>query len=1356
MVTGLVVDGTGFEVLAGDERIGLRRVIGPADAALLTGLAGRYVRAVQARAEDSVFVGLGRELYAWLDGDQGQLTALLEKAPRPLVFEVRGPRSPSDAAWAVLRAPFELLARPDGGFLAEDALAQFCPVRRLGSPQAQPELDQFRLGLAFMASSPRGQHELDFEAEEAAILTAVGERRIDLMVDDTGDPEQLAQRLADAGGMPVVHLSCHGLNNWPDPSGGPGVPVLMMEDELGDGRPTTAADLVRLLAKRPRLLFVSACLTATGADTTGHLPPGNGHKGDPDPGGKDGLVAHSLATALVAAGMPAVIGWDGSVDDRAATLFATRLYQDLAKQGDLAEAAGDARRALLKSADPVVRADWHLARLWLGPAGGGPVVAGIRKRTLIPATHGTKTFLGRKQNVPVAAAEMFVGRRPQLQQALRALRSGDRAGVLLRGQGRLGKSSLAARIADRRPDLAVAVVFGDYSALGILDAIATAVRADPAARQLVQSGLAEVRERPEAIEAVLIDLLTGPCAQLGENNQRPLLLIIDDLEQILDPDPVGPHRVTPPQAPVLAAVLRAFNPAETDSRLLVTSRFTFTLNGLQDRLEDVQLPPLSKVAQRKLQRRQQDLTPAERLAERAGLAARALRVCRGNPGLQDLIGLKLVYGEHVSAERAEAAVAGMESYLRQGDLPADTEVRSFLEKLALDALLDEAGPASRALLRAATLFGMRVPESVIGVLAGQVGGSPDRLRGLGLLDPYPDIYDPARIALAAGPLATGRIGPLSPAEQAALAAFTAGPLFAAWGGATPRPFRDGVLDVQLARLALAADDAAITAVCAPGAVTSLLDGPAAGAFRLGQDAIGLLDRHGMPVPLELLRQTANAAVTSGDGETGEALLGRAVEQAEAEGAEGADPLGQARVIAERARHLITRGQPAQAEHDLRHAHQLFTAGGSELEAAVVMGTIADIAFQRGELDEALRIRREIELPVYERLGDTRETAITWGRIADIAYDRGELDEALRIRREVQLPVYERLGDTRATAVTWGQIADIAYDRGEVDEALRIRREVQLPVYERLGDTRATAVTWGQIADIAYRRGEVDEALRIRREVQLPAFERLGDTRATAVTWGRIADIAYRRGELDEALRIRREVQLPAFERLGDTRETAIAWGHIADIAYDRGELVEALRIRREVELPAFERLGDTRSTAIAWGRIADIAYRRGELDEALRIRREVELPVYERLGDTRSTAVTWGKIAHIAYQRGDYDEAAELQRKRLQVNKQLGDLDGIAAATWDLAQIDLKREDYESAFPRLIESFQIFSHLQRPDGIAAVGLTLGRLLIAAGQTDPARQVLDASLAAATKICRTDAIQQINELLNPPPAANEDT
>src|ERR1700730_17611759 len=62
VATGLAIDGTGFEVLAGDERIGSRRSISAADVEFLNGLASRYVRAVQAGSADGVFVQLGREL----------------------------------------------------------------------------------------------------------------------------------------------------------------------------------------------------------------------------------------------------------------------------------------------------------------------------------------------------------------------------------------------------------------------------------------------------------------------------------------------------------------------------------------------------------------------------------------------------------------------------------------------------------------------------------------------------------------------------------------------------------------------------------------------------------------------------------------------------------------------------------------------------------------------------------------------------------------------------------------------------------------------------------------------------------------------------------------------------------------------------------------------------------------------------------------------------------------------------------------------------------------------------------------------------------------------------------------------
>ncbi|MFF7394553.1 CHAT domain-containing protein, partial [Streptomyces scabiei] len=1020
MVTGLVVDLNGFELVVDGQRVGPRRKLQTSDVELLDAVAGQYVDAVRNGSKEQALLAVGRELYRWLDGDLGQLTRLLDEASAPLVFEVRAPARPSAAAWSLLRAPYELLAVPEGGFLAQ-APKLFAVARRLGHPGHAQALDGYRLGVAFMASAPRGQHELDFEAEEMAILSAVGETSLDLVVEDSGNPEHLGLRLSELGGMPVVHLSCHGLHNWRSGPDGPATPVLLMEDDLGDGCPTSAEALVGLLTPRPRLAFVSACLTATGADVTGHLPVGAGHRGGPAP--EPGVpVAHSMATGLVSAGIPAVIGWDGSVSDRAATRFAEHLYQQLSRRVEVAEAVARARSHVLACSDERQRGDWHLARLWLGPTGGGPLVAGIRKRQMVPPHHVTKTFLDRKHQLPVAAAEMFVGRRTEMQRTLRALRGGQKAGVLLHGQGRLGKSSLAARIADRHPNRAVAVVFGDYTPTAIVDAIADAVAANPEARTLIEQRRAEVRPQPDRLKPLLTDLLAGPCAQVVDDVRKPLLLIIDDFEQILTVNPDGPHRLAPEHATVFAHVLSAFDPAITDSRLLVTSRYTFTLNGLEGRLEPVQLQPLSSAAQRKLQRRQQDLAPAEYQAGRADLAQRALDVSCGNPGLQDLIGLRLVYSSQVDQARAEAAVADMEAYLHQGDLPADNaDIGEFLENLALDTLLGQAGPAHRDLLRACTLFTAPVPQPVIDVLAAAVGGSASRLCGLGLLDAFPDQYRPDIPALAVNALAAGRLTPLTLDERAALATVAAEPLYARWGGATPRPARGSDLDLQLTRLALAADNPAITADCAAAAVSALRQGPASTAAELGHQAITLLDRHNREVPVTLLRAVADAAVTSGDGDRADTLLHRAIQQTQTSDRQ-TNPAGHAALLYDHANRLITRGEVDQAEDLLHQARQLFTDAGDTRSAAMTWGQIADIHQQRGEVDEALRIHREVELPVYERIGDTRSAAMTWGQIADIHQQRGEVDEALRIRREVTLPAFERIGDTREAAVTWGRIA----------------------------------------------------------------------------------------------------------------------------------------------------------------------------------------------------------------------------------------------------------------------------------------------------------------------------------------------
>jgi tetratricopeptide (TPR) repeat protein len=344
---------------------------------------------------------------------------------------------------------------------------------------------------------------------------------------------------------------------------------------------------------------------------------------------------------------------------------------------------------------------------------------------------------------------------------------------------------------------------------------------------------------------------------------------------------------------------------------------------------------------------------------------------------------------------------------------------------------------------------------------------------------------------------------------------------------------------------------------------------------------------------------------------------------------------------------------------------------------------ADVLRARGELDEALRLRREEVLPRFERLGATRERALALGEIADILQARGGLDEALRIRREEVLPAFERLGSPREQAVARGEIADILQARGELDEALRIWKQEVLPVFERLGAVRERAVALGKIAGILQVRGKLDEALRIRKEEVLPAFERLGAVREQAEALGEIADILEARGELDEALRIWRKEVLPVFQSLGAVRERAVALGKVASILESHGAPTEALQIWQREVLPVFQRLGATRERAVAMGQVANILEALNAGNEAMELRVEV-LSIFERLGNVQDMLVGRARLAQLYLARrkpGDRDLAANL----LHAARQLAESRGLPEAT-EIQKIQRKHRLLPPLRPRRLSA----------------------------------------------------------------------
>ena len=966
---------------------------------LLESWAGRYAKSVETGDQDRVR-DIGREMLQWLN--QGNvLSEWLADSQRKLVIALTTGDENTDA---LLAAPWEVLA-DENGFLAEDRMKLFLPLRRVAPEATITEPDHLDLSLLFMAAAPEGQHELDYEAEEAAILEATrslrtGQPLVHLTVEESGELDVLAEQLAAAGPFDILHLSCHGDIVETE---GEMRHVLLLETEKGGVDSVEPNRLLTALGEIvPSLVFLSACRTGQRGHASG-LPGIEGRRdGFAETAGlfsaapcRDAgtTVAPEMAEPLlrqIATGVPHVLGWDGSVYDADAAAFAEALYDGLSKGETVAFAAAKARHAVMDAAESGAPGQhWHLARVYLGPGGGG-MLCDKAKTARPTAPPAALRFLDAQKQVRVARNNEFVGRRRQLQRLRRGF-AGEATGALIYGLGSLGKSSLAVRLADRMGEYQLGVVFGKYDGLSILEDLERA--ATPLLDQVFSKFAAKAAFRSEfdaMREAVRKDeaLLSAAIQFLFDRvfSKQPLLLVIDDFERALEDPTHGQPLVEPRPASrsALSALLSAFAAHQGLSRLLITSRYDFALPDGSGRNLAADLIRVPLVGMRPRERQKQwqakaRAESAEKLISEAdqGLVDKALLAAAGNPGLQDVLTRPILKGE---TEATRAAVEAITAWRKKDADPEDgNEALAFFTRMSFDKYADALTETERVVLTAACLFEeeVPVPRSALAAAATALGVTEpdlaiDRLLALGLLDNFgaksgwPGM--PELLHIAANPL----VRPLAPALSQAQAGEASDAALTALATAWRNDIGDFPFDMRgpsACHLALAAlhPEPEILEAAALAAVlyTFTKHGLAKEALKLAVPAINRLKKLGH-IPGHLLAgHTSDAAGQVGEVDLQEELLHLALKSSD---------LGR----------------------DSR---------------ALLLGRIADMLQARGDLDEALRIRTEESLPVYEALGDKRSLAVTKGKIADVLQERGDLDEALRIRTEEALPVYE-------TSVRW--------------------------------------------------------------------------------------------------------------------------------------------------------------------------------------------------------------------------------------------------------------------------------------------------------------------------------------------------
>ncbi|MEE8170152.1 MAG: CHAT domain-containing protein, partial [Phycisphaerae bacterium] len=629
--------------------------------------------------------GLGRRLYEWLDGSSERWLAKARNGEPGLAIHI-------DVEQRLRHLPWELLSQ-DHVFLCGQPGNPFTPVRRVnatarevGEPANRP------LRVLFMACSPHdAEPVLDYEAEERRILDATKNQEIELVVEERGSPEGLAERAEFHGRdhFDVLHLTGHATIQA-------GIPILLMEDDVGGSVEVTADDIVRALGNRwPRLIFLSGCKTGESAES-GVLP--------------------SLCEAVVQAGGPAVLGWALPVRDDAATAAAAILYHHLAVGMRIDEAVARARAELFEQKHD----DWHLLRLYADATPLAELVtpAATKGRARLQLRQAQVEFLDAGSRGEVCPREKFVGRRRPIQRCLRVLRSKQgsdeyREGVLLHGIGGLGKSSLAARLCERMERYQRFVWVGAIDELAVIGLLADRI-ADPKAGAILNEAKLTLKQR---LRGMLTDFIAD----------KPGLFVFDDFEQNVEGHAEGKPRLDqdgrgvlkPAALDVLRDLMEAIRQASSESRVIVTCRYRIPP---QSRTAELHEESLEHFQGAELEKKVKQLVA---LSPQAGtqreLREQAMRLAAGNPRLLERLDavLRDEFTNHV------ALLAALEA-----------KAEEFREETLLKALLEQQSPDARKLVAMLAVCDLPIDRAAVEAIAGDHPVDPhlQRIVGPGLLE----------------------------------------------------------------------------------------------------------------------------------------------------------------------------------------------------------------------------------------------------------------------------------------------------------------------------------------------------------------------------------------------------------------------------------------------------------------------------------------------------------------------------------------------------------------------------------------------------------------------------------------------
>ncbi len=395
-------------------------------------------------------------------------------------------------------------------------------------------------------------------------------------------------------------------------------------------------------------------------------------------------------------------------------------------------------------------------------------------------------------------------------------------------------------------------------------------------------------------------------------------------------------------------------------------------------------------------------------------------------------------------------------------------------------------------------------------------------------------------------------------------------------------------------------------------------------------------------------------------------------------------------------------------------------GDKSVEGAT-LNNISLIYDARGDNETALSYL-ERSLKIRQEIGDKSGEGATLNNISLIYDARGEYETALSYL-ERSLKILQEIGNKSGEGATLSNISLIYDARGEYETALSYL-ERSLKILQEIGNKSGEGTTLNNISQIFKARGEYETALSYL-ERSLKISQQIGDKSVEGTTLNNISGIFSARGDYDMALSYL-ERSLKISQQIGDKSGEGSTLNNISQIYNARGDYETALSYL-ERSLKIRQQIGDKSGEGSTLNNISQIYDARGEYETALSYL-ERSLKISQQIGDKSGEGTTLNNISQIFKARGEYETALSYLERSLKISQQIGDKSGMIPTLHNMAMIAHEKKDFQKDIEYTSRAYQLATETKNAMGLFHVGQRWGQMLYAIGKKEEGLQIMKTSCA----------------------------